>query len=137
MAYLVGNEAKMAATTSQPRKVATPPANYEAVAWKWMRYSAILLIPLVWIHVILQDVIVGVHHMDLNYVALRWANMGWRVFDVLLLGFTFAHGVNGLRQILNDFILSLRARQVVSWVLFFFWLGVTVIGAIGIIGGVR
>jgi len=137
MDCLVGNEAKMAATSSKIRKVATPPSNYEAVAWKWMRYSAILLIPLVWIHVILQDVIVGVHQMDLSYVALRWANMGWRVFDVLLLGFAFAHGVNGLRQVLNDFILSLRARQVVSWVLFFFWLIVTVIGAIAIIGGVR
>jgi len=127
----------MAATSSQTRKVAAPPSNYEAVAWRWMRYSAIALIPLVWIHVILQDVIVGVHHMDLSYVALRWANTGWRVFDVLLLGFTFAHGVNGLRQIVIDFIPSMQARQVVSWLLFFFWLVVTVIGAFAIIGGVR
>lgn len=127
----------MAATSTQTRKVAAPPANYEATAWRWMRYSAIALIPLVWIHVILQDVIVGVHHMDLNYVALRWANTGWRVFDVLLLGFTFAHGVNGLRQIVIDFIPSMQARQVVSWLLFFFWLVVTAIGAFAIIGGVR
>ena len=37
-----------------------------------MRYSAFLLIPLAWGHLILQDVIVGVHSIDLDYVAMRW-----------------------------------------------------------------
>jgi len=40
--------------------------NFENIAWKWMRYSAILLIPLVWIHVILQDILVGVHRINLD-----------------------------------------------------------------------
>ena len=44
-------------------------------AWKWMRYSGFLLIPLVWGHVLLQDIIVGVHKIDLDYVALRWASV--------------------------------------------------------------
>src|SRR5574340_265200 len=78
--------------------------NYDQVAWKWMRYSAILLIPLVGIHIVLQDVIVGVHSMDIGYVAERWANIFWRVYDALLLGFAMAHGMNGLRQVTLDFV---------------------------------
>ena len=119
-----------------PRQVKVKP-NYETIAWKWMRYSAVLLIPLVWIHVLLQDVIVGVHHIDLDYVALRWANLGWRVYDVALLGFAFAHGMNGLRQVLNDYIHPEKARIAVSWLILLGWLIITGIGAVAIIGGVR
>jgi len=102
-----------------------------------MRYSAFLLIPLVWGHMILQDVVVGVHAMDLDYVAQRWASMGWRVYDALLLGFAFAHGVNGLRQVLNDFIHSHKARRLLNIVLLIFWLGLTLAGFIALIAGVR
>lgn len=111
--------------------------NYESAAWKWMRYSAFLLIPLVWGHVLLQDILVGVHAIDLDYVALRWASLGWRIYDILLLGFAFAHGVNGLRQVLNDFIHPPRWRTVVSWGLLILWAAITLVGAAAILGGVR
>lgn len=110
---------------------------YESIAWKWMRYSAILLIPLVWIHVLLQDVLVGVHRIDINYVAMRWALVGWRVYDVFLLGFAFAHGMNGLRQVLDDYIHKESLRSLVSWLLLLLWAAITAIGGIAIIGGVR
>ncbi len=118
------------------RQVKVKP-NYETIAWQWMRYSAVLLIPLVWFHVLLQDVIVGVHRIDLDYVQLRWATLGWRVYDVLLLGFTFAHGMNGLRQVLNDYIHNEKPRRVVAWVLLLGWAVITAIGGIAIIAGVR
>jgi succinate dehydrogenase / fumarate reductase membrane anchor subunit len=102
-----------------------------------MRYSGFLLIPLAWGHIILQDVVVGVHNIDANYVAVRWANVGWRIYDALLLAFAFAHGVNGLRQVLTDFIHTPRGRQIVAWVLFFGWLAISIIGATAIVGGVR
>ncbi len=122
--------------TPTPRRVSVP-GNFETVAWKWMRYSAILLIPLVWIHVMLQDVLVGVHQINLDYVALRWANLGWRVYDVLLLGFAFAHGMNGLRQVLNDYFHTDGARRAFSWLLLIAWALITGIGGAAIIGGVR
>jgi succinate dehydrogenase / fumarate reductase membrane anchor subunit len=112
-------------------------ANYEAVAWKWMRYSGILLIPLAWGHILIQDVLVGVHRIDLNYVALRWSMWGWRAYDFFLLAFAFAHGVNGLHQVLSDYIKDARLRNVVSWLLFFFWLVISLVGAVAIIGGVK
>jgi succinate dehydrogenase / fumarate reductase membrane anchor subunit len=120
---------------TQTREVKTS-ANYEKFAWKWMRYSALLLIPLVWGHVILQDVVVGVHNMNLGYVAERWASIFWRGFDALLLAFAFAHGINGVRQVFNDFIHGEQARRILFIVLFIFWLAVSLIGLIALIAGV-
>jgi succinate dehydrogenase / fumarate reductase membrane anchor subunit len=111
--------------------------NLESTAWKWMRYSAILLIPLAWIHVALQDVIVGVHQINLNYVAARWALLGWRVYDFFLLAFAFAHGVNGLRQVLRDYVKSETAMNKISWILLIFWAVISLIGVVAVIGGVR
>ena len=110
---------------------------YEGLAWKWMRYSGLLLIPLAWGHVLIQDVLVGVHQIDLDYVALRWATLGWRIYDFLLLAFAFAHGVNGLRQVLNDFIKNKGTMRLVSWLLLVFWLVLSLIGAMAIVGGVQ
>ena len=125
-------------TISQPRRVtAKPPRNFETIAWRAMRLSGVLLIVLVWVHVLLQDVIVGVHAMDLDYVAFRWASIGWRVFDALLLAFAFAHGMYGVRQVAYDFILSPRGRKITSIVVFVMWLAISVVGAIALVGGVN
>ena len=113
------------------------PRNFETIAWLFMRYSAILLIPLAFGHIILQDVVVGVHQIDINYVQRRWGLVAWRVYDVALLAFAFAHGMNGLRQVLSDYIRSEGWFRAVSWLLLLVWLAVTVIGGIAIIGGVR
>jgi succinate dehydrogenase / fumarate reductase membrane anchor subunit len=102
-----------------------------------MRYSGILLIPLAWIHVAINDVIVGVHAIDLNYVQMRWAFIGWRIYDFALLAFAFAHGVNGLRQVLNDYVRGESNRRRLAWLLFVFWLVLSIIGAAAIVGGVR
>ncbi|MEN4010804.1 MAG: hypothetical protein ROW48_02090 [Bellilinea sp.] len=125
----------MAATSEMVRKVKIK-TNYETVAWKWMRYSAFMLIPLVWGHAVLQDVVVGVHAMDLGYVADRWASLFWRVYDALLLGFAMAHGMNGARQVLSDFVRGEMGRKIVNWVTFIVWFVVTLIGAIALVGGV-
>lgn len=56
---------------------------FDQTAWKWMRYSGFLIIPLAFFHIILQDVIVGVHSIDLDYVAKRLSMLGWRIYDAL------------------------------------------------------
>jgi succinate dehydrogenase / fumarate reductase membrane anchor subunit len=114
-----------------------PARGFDTIAWTWMRYSGFLLIFLAFGHLALQDVIVGVHKINLDYVAVRWANMGWRIYDILLLSFAFAHGMNGLRQVLFDYVHSQSRRSVVSWTLLALWAIITLIGAISIIGGVR
>lgn len=122
--------------TASENKVRLP-SNYEMVAWKWMRYSAFLLIPLAWGHVLIQDVLVGGHDINLDYVALRWSTVGWRIYDFLLLAFAFAHGINGLRQVLFDYIKNRKIKQALAWGLLFVWIILSLIGAVAIIGGVR
>jgi len=125
-------------TLHQPaeRRV-TVPLNLDTLAWLFMRYSGVLLIPLVWIHVLIQDVLVGVHAIDLDYVAMRWATLGWRLYDVALLAFAFAHGMNGLRTVLHDYIHRPPHRRRIDRLLLGLWLVITAIGAAAIIGGVR
>lgn len=101
-----------------------------------MRLSAILLVPLVWFHTIFTTLVVGAENINLNLVAQRWAALGWRVYDVLLLAFAFSHGVNGLRQVLFDFAPSAVTRRALNILLLLFWLLLFVIGAVGILGGV-
>ena len=112
-------------------------SNYEIVAWKWMRYSAILLIPLVWVHVWIQDILVGPQHITLDYVEKRWSMVGWQIYDILLLSFAFAHGMNGLRQIIVDHIHSRRARMMFGWLIFLAWVVITFIGGFAIVGAAR
>jgi succinate dehydrogenase / fumarate reductase membrane anchor subunit len=109
----------------------------EILVWKWMRYSGFLLIPLAWGHVLIQDVLVGGHAINLDYVALRWSMVGWRIYDFFLLAFAFAHGMNGLRQVLFDYIQNARSRQVIAVGLFAVWLLISLVGAVAIIGGVK
>lgn len=111
--------------------------NLETWMWLFQRWSAILLIPLVWIHVLLVDVLFGVHRIDLNYVELRWATVGWRVYDIALLAFAFAHGMIGLRGVIQDYVHSPAWRSRLNWAILGMWIVWTAIGAAAIVGGVR
>jgi succinate dehydrogenase / fumarate reductase, membrane anchor subunit len=127
----------MTEITEPTSRQVKPRRNYDMVAWKWMRYSGFLLVPLVFIHVALNDVIIGVHAIDIDVVEARWAFVGWRLYSAAILAFAFAHGMNGLRQVLDDYIHAQRTRQIMGWVLFFVWLIITLMGAIALVGGVR
>ncbi len=127
----------MSAVTTSNERSAPVRQTWDSVAWLLMRYSGFLLIFLAFGHVLIQDVIVGVHNMDLNYVALRWANVGWRIYDVALLACAFAHGMNGVRQVASDYIHDDKTMRVISILLLVFWAVITAIGGIAIIGGVR
>ena len=109
----------------------------DAFTWKWMRYSAFLLIPIVWIHSIIQALITGGHNLSLEYVQMRWVSIGWRIYDVFLIAFAFSHGVFGLRQVLLDYIKSPEMRKTINWGTLIFWAVLTTIGIIAIIGGAR
>jgi succinate dehydrogenase / fumarate reductase membrane anchor subunit len=113
------------------------PGNGERVAWKWMRLSGLLLIPLAWGHVLIQDVLIGVDRINLNYVSLRWAYIGWRVYDLFLLVFALAHGINGLRQIILDFVSKKKNIRWVNRGLFLFWFILVLLGIAALVGGVR
>jgi succinate dehydrogenase / fumarate reductase membrane anchor subunit len=122
------------ATTS--RTVNIKP-NFETKMWRFMRSSGFLLIPLVWIHVLIKDVVHGVHEIDYNYVIAHWSSVGWQAYDIALLAFAFGHGMNGLRQVANDFFHSEKAQRNVGRIIFILWLVVSLIGAIAIIAAAQ
>jgi succinate dehydrogenase cytochrome b556 subunit len=119
------------------RAAATPARTLETYSWLFMRWSGGLLIPLVWIHVLIQDALVGVHAIDLDFVAMRWATLGWRVFDVCLLAFAFGHGMNGLRGVVDDYVQRPAWNRALRRLVFLGWLVITAIGAAALVGGVR
>ncbi len=113
-----------------------PVATSEARWWLWLRITGVLMVLFVFPHVIIKDVIVGVHNIDTEYVAQVWENVLVRVFDFLLLFTTFTHGMVGLRQVLMDFVHSPSGRKTTTWILAIIWFVVTVMGTMAIIGGV-
>jgi succinate dehydrogenase hydrophobic anchor subunit len=121
---------------SSGRRVPVPPKTFDTYVWQIMRWSGVLLIPLAWMHVVLQDVVVGVHSIDINFVALRWATVGWRIYDVALLGFAFGHGMLGLRTVVNDYVHRPGWLRAIKWLMVVGWVVITAIGAIAIIAGV-
>jgi succinate dehydrogenase hydrophobic anchor subunit len=117
------------------RTVAVP-KTLENYIWQFMRWSGVLLIPLVWIHVAIQDVLIGVHAIDLDFVALRWATWGWRAYDLALLAFAFLHGMFGLRTVVNDYVLNPIWNRRARLAIIVGWVVITAIGTVAIFGGV-
>lgn len=117
-----------------PRRT-THKQTLESRAWKFMRLSAILLVPMVWFHTIFNTLIIGPQNINLDLVSRRWASLGWQMYDILLLAFAFSHGVNGLRQVLFDFASGTMTRRILNILLLLFWILLTVVGATAIVGG--
>jgi len=117
-----------------PRRAALK-QSLESRTWKYMRLSAILLVPMVWFHTIFNTLFIGPQNINLDLVTQRWASLGWKIYDILLLTFAFSHGVNGLRQVLLDFTSSKTTRRLVNILLLLFWILLSLIGATAIVGG--
>ena len=81
-----------------------PGGGFELYSWFFMRVSGVLLVGFVLIHLAIMHLINNVDVIDFNFVAARWANPGWRLYDMLLLTVALAHGANGLRIIMDDYI---------------------------------
>jgi len=99
---------------------------FETFSWYFLRISGIVLIFLVIIHLLLMHVANDVSQTTYCFVAQRYANPLWRVYDLLLLTLALPHGLNGLRLVSDDYIRSRGLRLTVVSVLFltvtFFWL---------------
>lgn len=91
--------------------------SFERRAFLFMRLSGILLLLLAVGHMLLQHVLRDVHNLTLQTVQEIWRSWGWRAYDLLLLIFAIAHGFNGLRQVLEDYIHNPRHVKTVQRVL--------------------
>ncbi|MDM4763642.1 succinate dehydrogenase hydrophobic membrane anchor subunit [Galbitalea sp. SE-J8] len=78
--------------------------NIEKWGWIYMRGSGVVLVVLIFGHLFVNlfagD---GVQAIDWAFVAGKWANPFWIVWDLLLLWLALIHGANGMRTIINDY----------------------------------
>ncbi len=104
-------------------------SSFERFWWSFMRVSGVLIVPLVFGHLAMMHVIQGVFDItaqgttvvgttavnlsgtSVEFVANRWnflfAGVAiWRFYDFALLALVVAHGFNGLRYVLTDYLMD-------------------------------
>ena len=78
-----------------------------------MRLSGLALVFLALVHFSVTHIVNDVVETDADFVANRWQNPLWRIFDWLLLALALAHGLNGLRWIVGDYVRRPGLRRLV------------------------
>jgi len=76
----------------------------ERYGYLFMRLSGVSLLLLAVGHMLLQHIFRDVHALSLSVVADIWRSWGWRAYDLFLLAFAAIHGLNGLRNVLEDYV---------------------------------
>ena len=78
--------------------------NTEMLSWMFMRASGALLVILIFGHLFVNLWLgLGVKGIDFAFVAGKWANPFWQIWDLLMLWLAMLHGTNGLRTIIMDY----------------------------------
>lgn len=97
----------MAMTIETPRsqRAAGKRTNWEKWGWLYMRVSGVLLVVLIFGH-LFSNLMVGdgVAAIDFGFVGGKLASPFWQVWDLLLLWLALIHGSNGMRTIVNDYV---------------------------------
>lgn len=78
--------------------------NTELYAWLFMRVSGVILVVLIFGHLFVNLMVGdGVSAIDFAFVAGKWSEPFWQVWDLLMLWLAMIHGTNGVRTIINDY----------------------------------
>jgi len=82
----------------------------------YMRASGVVLVVLIFGHLFVNLVAgQGVKAIDFAFVAGKWADPFWIVWDTVLLWLALIHGANGVRTIINDYATNRLLRRVLLW----------------------
>ena len=104
-------------------------AKWEKWGWLYMRYSGVLLLVLIFGHLFINLYSgEGIKAIDFAFVAGKWADPFWQVYDVSMLWLALIHGTNGMRTIVNDYTERETVRKRLNYTL---WI---VCGALIILG---
>jgi succinate dehydrogenase / fumarate reductase membrane anchor subunit len=78
--------------------------NWEKWGWIYMRASGVVLVVLIFGHLFVNLVAgEGVSAIDFAFVAGKWADPFWQVWDLAMLWLAMLHGTNGVRTIIEDY----------------------------------
>jgi succinate dehydrogenase / fumarate reductase membrane anchor subunit len=90
-------------------------ANREKLAWLFMRASGVILIVLVFGHLYINLFTgEGIKAIDFAFVAGKWADPFWQVWDTAMLWLALIHGTNGMRTLVNDYSERERTRKILN-----------------------
>jgi len=116
-------------TTRRPRVIYANPSRAarprpeasgrERFWWYFMRLSGLALVFLALGHMFIMHVLVVLtgRQIDFAFVQNRWGTPFWRIYDLLLLLLALAHGVNGARIVIGDYVTHRTARGLLLAVL--------------------
>lgn len=121
-------------STTQPitRRKVQVQYNFERYAYLFMRMSGLALMILAVGHMIIQHVLNSSGNLTLVFVAEQWNSWGWKAYDIFLLLFAIPHGINGLRNVLEDYIHNPGLMKTINIVLAIFVVATVIWAAIGI-----
>lgn len=89
--------------------------NWEKWGWVYMRASGVVLVVLIFGHLFVNLVAgEGVSAIDFAFVAGKWADPFWVVWDTLLLWLALIHGANGMRTLINDYARSPMLHRILK-----------------------
>lgn len=105
---------------------------FDRFAWYFLRISGLALVILACGHVFITHYLNVPSETTFDFVANRWANPLWRVFDTCLLLLALWHGILGLRGVLIDWIRGAGWRVALTSLAWLIGLIFSVIGIITI-----
>lgn len=116
------------------RKLRRRPRSLESYAWLFMRLSGAGLLLLALGHWVMIHFIQGVQNVTTEWViASRWAWTWIRVWDFLLLGLAFVHGLNGFHTVIVDYVHNSTALKVIRLLIVAGGAVILLMGAVAII----
>jgi succinate dehydrogenase / fumarate reductase, membrane anchor subunit len=114
---------------SRNRQRVRPTSNFELYAGFFMRISGLILLVVAVFHLLFMHLTIGVENIDFETIAGRWESPFWRLFDLFLLTFALSHGVNGTRQVMDDYVHARGWRLVVRTLIYTVGFVIAVLGA--------
>src|SRR5438309_6942307 len=132
-ASLVGAQRRTFMQISTGRGTRPAGGGFETFSWYFFRISGVALIFLAIIHLLVMHVTTDVSCTSYQFVALRYANPFWRLYDWLLLTLALLHGMNGLRIVIDDYVQSTAWRIRLVSLLAFLTLALFMVGTVTLI----
>ena len=108
-------------------------AGWEAWSWLFMRLSGLALVFLALLHFAITHVVNDVVETDYRFVANRWDNPFWQIFDWLLLALALLHGANGARWVVEDYVRRPGPQAATKYVVYALTAALLVYGTVTIV----
>jgi succinate dehydrogenase hydrophobic membrane anchor protein len=96
--------------------------------WRWQRWSAVVLLPLLVFHIVLQVYVIGTENIDFSGVAERLGVWIYFAVDAVLLVAVVTHAFIGVRSVLLDYFARDPLTRRLTFVVIGFAIGLVFYG---------